>query len=230
MNYSEKEENANQADFITKIFAWLGFVLLVSAITAFKVSQNFILVQQMTNNPIILIVLIAAQLGFVLWLTSNMKEFSPQKSKICFFIYAIANGLIIPLIFYDINSDFQIGVFFVLAGMFLLTSAFGYFSKQDLSSWFGLLLMAIIGFCLDFAMNLFWRNDKTSLIIAAIATLIFVGITAYTFKNNIEINIKSNDETPKEPILGAFALYLNLFFLLVAIVMEANKSTKRINS
>ena len=229
MDNFQTEIEGNQADFITKIYAWQGIALLVSAITAFKVSQNFMLVQQITNNPIILIVLIAAQLGFVLWLISNIKEFSPQKSKICFFIYAIANGLIIPLIFYYINSNFQIGVFLVLAGMFLLTSAFGYYSKQDLSSWFGLILMTIIGFCLDFGMNLFWRNDKTSLIISGIAILIFVGTTAYTFKNNIGINIKSNDETHKEPILGAFALYLNLFFLFIIIVMEANKSTKRIN-
>lgn len=229
MNFSETEINPKQADFTTKIYAWMAIALLVSAISAFKFSQNFALIQQILNNPIILIVLIAVQIAFVIWLSFKIPELTLQSAKICFLIYAIASGIIISLIFQYIFSVSEISVFLILAVMYLIMSVLGYFLKQSINVLMNLILMTIIGLCLDFALNMFWRNDRISLTIAGIAILIFVGITAYTFKNNSIFEESSNEKKTEKHFLGAFAIYLNLFFLLISIFIASNKSTKKIN-
>lgn len=223
MNNLKAVNKVKQSDFVSKIFAWQAIALFVSASAAFKVAQSFLFVQQVTSNPIILIVLIVAQLGFVFWIISNLKGISSNNTILVFALYSISNGLIISLVFKYLFYDFQIGVFLVISGMYLIMSILGYFSKQVFNNWVGLMFMVFTGLGLDLALNMIWRNDQTQLIIAALSVLIFVGITAYTFKNNIDFDENQNT------IKGAFSNYLNLFFLFLVIFISENKSNKRIH-
>lgn len=87
--------------------------------------------------------------------------------------------------------------------------------------------MVIIGVALNILLNFVWRKDNFQLITSAIVVVVFVGITAYNTKIMNEFNKKY--EPQKAVIIGVFALSLNLYYLFIAIVFEANKGTSRIN-
>ncbi len=227
-----EEINADQANFITKVFGWMAVAFIISGYTALTIARNYSLVQLVISNIVILVIIIAAQLGFVLWLSLNIKEMLPMKVMLFFVLYAIVCGLTISMIFQFIITDSQIGIFYILAAMFGLMSALGYLTKRVLSSWGGLILMFVIGMAINLAVNRYWRNDHWQLIAAGVGVIVFVGITAYSRTQIMEMNIIGNegsDQDRNEAIMGAFVLYLNLFFLFISIVLEANKGGKRIS-
>ena len=227
-----EEINAEQANFITKVFGWMAVAFIISGYTALTLARNYSLIQLVISNIVILVIIIAAQLGFVLWLSMNLKEIPPMKAMLFFVLYAIICGFTISMIFQFLHNDSQIGVFYILAAMFAIMSALSYLTKRDLSSWEGLILMFIIGMAINFAVNRYWRNDQWQLIAAGVGVVVFVGITAYSRNKILATNIIGNEGSEadrNEAIMGAFVLYLNLFFLFISIVLEANKGGRKIS-
>ena len=101
-------------------------------------------------------------------------------------------------------------------------SAFGYFTKRDLTSWGSLLFMALIGIIIASVVNIFWKNDMFQLIISYIGVIVFVGLTAYDTQKIKQLHLENADsETQsKGAIMGALTLYLdfiNLFLFLLRI-------------
>jgi uncharacterized protein len=218
---------SNEIIFTTKIFGWVAVCLLVSGIMAFKLFQNYNLLQTIMSNYFVLGVLVLGFIGFVIWISLNIDKWDFNKIRLFFFGFAILNGLVLPLVFQFFIQNFIISTFFILAGMFGIMSTIGYFFKQNLLSVQSLILLTIIGIILNILLNFVWRNDQFQLIVSGITILVFVGITAYSSKTIQEIN--ETHEPPKAIIMGAFTLSLNLYYLFVFILFEANKSSKRIN-
>ncbi len=105
--------------------------------------------------------------------------------------------------------------------MFAAMSAYGYFTKKDLTSWGSLLFMALIGLIIAGVVNVFWKNDMFSMIVSGIGVIVFTGLTAYDTQKIKSLNIIGNegtDEDRKEAVMGALTLYLdfiNLFLYLL---------------
>jgi uncharacterized protein len=226
--FISEEIKTAQISFVTKVFGWMAVGLFISGITAFKLVQNYALIQ-LLNNYIALGILIIIQLGLVIWLSLNIEKMPSNQVTLYFIGFAILNGITIPSIFRLFTQDTFGSTFFILGGMFLLMFAFGYFTKRDLTAWSSLVLMVLIGIGLDLWVNIFWRNDQFQLITSAIATIVFVGLVVYDAVRIKEMSISENNINPS-PSLGAFALYLDLYYLLISIVLEENKAKRRINS
>jgi uncharacterized protein len=212
-------------NFNPKIFSWTALGLSVSGLTAFKLWQNFYLLQSFVENYLILGVLVFIFLSFAIWISLNMDDWDSKKIRLFFFDFAILNGIILPLIFQFFTQNAIVSTFFILAGMFGIMSILGYFTKQDLTSWASLIIMAILGIVLNVLLNFVWRKDNFQLITSAIAIFVYVGIVAYDSKGMKEFN--DDCESQKAVIMGAFALCLNLCYLFIALVMEANKGNRR---
>ena len=210
-----------KAIFMTKVFAWLAFSLCTTGYSALNFSRNYALTNTLRDNAIAIIVILIIELGIVFWLTMNIKTFSTVQIGIFLLLYSIINGITIPMVFQYITGDIQISVFFIVAGMFLIMSILSYITKQEFTSWGGLIFMDFIGMGLDFALNMLWRTDNTQLIIGGIGVLVFVGLVAYKFNTD---NVSNEHE---EPLAKAFAIYINLFYLFILVVMEANKGNRR---
>ena len=210
-----------KAIFMTKVFAWLAFSLCTTGYSALNFSRNYALANALRDNAIAIIVILIVELGIVFWLTMNFKTFSTLQIAIFLLLYSIINDMTIPMIFQYITGDIQISIFFIVGGMFLIMSILSYITKQEFTSWGGLIFMAFIGMGLDFALNMLWRTDDTQLIIGGIGVIIFVGLVAYKFNTD---NVSNQHE---EPFAKAFAIYINLFYLFILVVMEANKGNRR---
>ena len=210
-----------KAIFMTKFFAWLAFSSCITGYSAINFSRNYALTNALMDNAIAIIITLVIELSIIVWLTMNIKTFSTLQIATFLFLYSILNGMTIPMIFHYITGDFQISVFFIIAGMFSIMSAMAYFTKQEFTSWGGLIFMVMIGLGLDFAVNVLWRTDNTQLIIGGIGVVIFVVLVAYKF------NTDNITEANEEALMKAFFICINLFYLFILVVIEANKGNRR---
>jgi uncharacterized protein len=225
--FISEEIKAVQNSFVTKAFGWMAVGLFISGITAFKFMQNYAL-NQFLNNYVVLGILIIIQLGLVIWLSLNIEKMPSNQVTLYFIGFAMLNGITIPSIFKLFSQDSFGSTFYILGGMFLIMSVFGHFTKRDLTAWSNLTLLVLVGIGLDIWVNMFWRNDQFQLITTAIAILVFVGLVLYDTLRIKEMSISENNINPTAT-LGAFALYLDLYYLLISIVLEENKAKRKIN-
>jgi FtsH-binding integral membrane protein len=129
-------------------------------------------------------------------------------------------GLSMASIFLVFTGTSIARAFFVAAGMFGLTSLYGYTTGTDLSRLGPILFMGLIGLLLAMLVNLFLASSALQLAISIVGVVIFTGLTAYDVqmirRQYIE-HLGAEPET-KLAVLGALTLYLNfinLFQLLL---------------
>lgn len=212
-----------QASFINKVYAWMCLALMVTGFIAFRTAQSDALLSLIFGNSILLIGLIIVELGIVFWMSRNIERISSNMAIGLFMLYSALNGLTLSVLLLVYTASSVASTFFITAGTFGLMSAYGYFTKKDLTSWGNLLFMALIGLIIASVVNIFWANPTMYWLISYAGVLIFVGLTAYDtqkIKNmSLELDAES-EEGRKGAIMGALALYLdfiNLFIMLLRI-------------
>jgi uncharacterized protein len=226
--FISEEIKTAQFSFVTKAFGWLSVGLFISGITSFKFMQNYALIQFLSNY-IALGILVIIQLGLVVWLSLNIEKMPSNQVTLYFIGFSMLNGITIPSIFRLFTQNYFGNTFFILGIMFLAMCAFGYFSKRDLTAWNSLILMIFVGTGLNIWVNMVWRNDLFQLITTGIFMAVFIGLVVYDTNRIKEMSVAENNINPTAS-LGAFALYLDLYYLLISIVLQENKGSRRINS
>ena len=213
-----------QASFINKVYAWMCLALTVTGFIAFRTAQSEALLSLIFGNTILLIGIIIVELGIVFWMSRNIERISSNMAIGLFMLYSALNGLTLSVLLLVYTAASVASTFFVTAGTFGIMSAYGYFTKKDLTSWGNLLFMALLGLIIASVVNIFWANPTMYWIISYAGVLIFVGLTAYDtqkIKNmSLELDAES-EEGRKGAIMGALALYLdfiNLFIMLLRIL------------
>jgi FtsH-binding integral membrane protein len=219
----DPREAKEHTDFITKVYGWMTFALFLSGMTSAWVAFTPSITSLIFDNRFIFYGLLILQLGMVLYLSFLVKKISAFNATLAFIGYSIVTGLTLSVIFLVYTVSSIIATFFITAGVFGAMSAYGYFTKRDLTTIGNLLLMALLGLIIASVVNLFYFNDMLDWIITYAGVVIFVGLTAYDTQKIKEGNIIGNtgtDEDKKEAIMGALTLYLdfiNLFLKLLRI-------------
>ena len=212
-----------QASFINKVYAWMALALTVTGFIAFRTAQSEALLSLIFGNRVLLLTLIIVELGIVFWMSRNIERISSNMAIGLFMLYSALNGLTLSVLLLVYTASSVASTFFITAGTFGLMSAYGYFTKKDLTSWGNLLFMALIGLIIASVVNIFWANPTVYWIISYAGVLIFVGLTAYDtqkIKNMSLVLDAESEEGRKGAIMGALALYLdfiNLFIMLLRI-------------
>jgi hypothetical protein len=214
---------AEQQRFIVKVYGWMSVALILTGITAFIVATTPAFMQLIFANMTIFYVLLGVELLMVIGLSAMINKMSANMATAVFVLYSVVNGLTISFIFMIYTTSSIAFTFFVTAITFGAMSAYGYFTKKDLTSWGNLLLMALFGLIIASIGNLFMKSDTLMWITTYAGILIFVGLTAYDtqkIKNTNIIGNEGTDEDRKEAIIGALTLYLdfiNLFLKLLRL-------------
>ncbi|MDR2599790.1 MAG: Bax inhibitor-1/YccA family protein [Oscillospiraceae bacterium] len=218
-----------------------GLYYAPSPVAGYGSMTEFLLVN--FENPgmslFILIGLVVAQFGLVIFLSARVMKMSSSISNVMFFVYAILTGLSLSTIFmsFDLGIIFQ--AFLVSALMFGATAVYGAITKRDLSRLGSILIMALIGLIIASFVNiLFVRNDTMLMLINYAGVLIFVGLTAYKtqgVKNMLNmvnsgaadsIIVADRAEAIKRiSVMGALTLYLTFInlFLRILIIMSRRR-------
>jgi FtsH-binding integral membrane protein len=114
-------------------------------------------------------------------------------------------------------------VFFISAGTFAATAAWGYTTRTDLSRFGSFLVMGLIGIVLASLVNLFVGSSALQFALSIIGVVVFTGLTAWGTQRlkTILVENRSASGAGNMAILGALMLYLdfvNLFISLLQLV------------
>jgi FtsH-binding integral membrane protein len=211
-----------QISFINKVYGWMALALAITGFVALR-TANSGFVDVIASNQILFFGIILAELGLVVWLSSAIDGMNATKAISLFLLYSALNGLTFSILFLVYTAGSIASTFFITAGTFGVMSAYGYFTKTDLTSWGNILFMGLIGIIIASVVNIFWHSETLYWGITYIGVLVFVGLTAYDTQKIKKMSLKldvDSEEGSKGAIMGALALYLdfiNLFIMMLRI-------------
>ncbi len=209
--------------FIAKVYWWMAVALCLTAVVSLWTASTPALQQIILGNQIVFFGLMIGELALVFYLSFRVAKMSVQAASIAFLVYSLLNGLTLSIIFLSFTAASIASTFFVTAGTFGFMSAYGYFTKTDLTRIGNILFMALIGLVLATLVNIFWHNSILYWITTYAGILIFVGLTAYDTQKIKRIGQtldEASDEGKKAAVIGALALYLdfiNLFLMMLRL-------------
>ena len=189
-----EEIKSIQTSFINKVYVWMGLALTITGIVAMRVADSGTFMGMFTG----------AATGL-------------------FILYSALNGVTLSVLFYVYTSASIASTFFITAGTFGVCSAYGYFTKKDLTSIGGFLIMALIGLIIATVVNIFLASSALYWVISYAGVAIFIGLTAYDTQKikKMSLEVEADSEQGKKgAVMGALALYLdfiNMFIFLLRI-------------
>ena len=223
-NYTADQTQVIQAAFMSKVYTWMSGGLAITGLIAMWVASTPELISAIIGNRMLFFGLIIGEVFLVGYLIARVSKMSAQTAALIFTGYAALNGLTLSVVFLAYTQESIGSTFFVTAGTFGVMSAYGYYTKKDLTSWGNLLFMALIGFIIASVVNFFMQSEMMYWLITYAGVLIFVGLTAYDtqkIKRMSTANELGSEGETKTAIVGALMLYLdfiNLFLLLLRVM------------
>lgn len=209
--------------FMRGIYGWMGSGLALTAVVAVMTASSPA-IMGIVFQPMVLIVLILAQLGLVMGLSAAINRLSAGAATGMFLAYSAMNGLTLSSIFIVYTSSSIASAFAVSAGMFLAMSLYGLATKRDLTSLGSFMTMGLIGMLIAMVVNIFLKSSVMGFIIDCVGVLVFTGLTAYDTQKLKDMGdyAPMNDATAlrRGSILGALTLYLdfiNLFLIMLRL-------------
>ena len=211
------------AAFLTGVYYWMTFALGLSALCAWAVGTTPALTNLVYKNPLLLTVLIVAELGLVIAVSWGINKMSAATATALFALYAALNGVTLGYIFIVYTLPAITSAFLTTTLTFAVMAILGSVTKRDLTRLGSILLMALIGLIIASFVNIFLKNSTMGWIITYAGVLIFVGLTAYDAQKvkQMYLTMGGDMETNRKiSVLGALTLYLdfvNLFLMLLRI-------------
>jgi FtsH-binding integral membrane protein len=223
INISITETQIAERAFIGKVYRWMGLGLLITALTAYFVVNTESFVYALATNSFLFYGLLIAEFGIVIYLSARIQKMSAEAATAAFIIYSAINGATLSLILLMFTGASVASTFFTTALTFGVMSAYGYFTKRDLTTMGSYLFMGLIGLIIASVINIFWANSTMYWIISYVGVLLFVGLTAYDTQKIKKMSIMADgvQVRQKVAIIGALMLYLdfiNLFLMLLRIL------------
>lgn len=221
--YSDVQIKQGQAAYINKVFNWMSLALLITGVTAFFAAGSEELMNLIFSNKLVFYGLLIGEVVLVGYIGANIQKLSTTTATALFILYSVLNGVTLSFILLVFTSASIATTFFVTAGTFGAMSAYGYFTKKDLTSIGNLCFMALIGIIIASIVNIFFFNEILYWVITYAGVLIFVGLTAYDtqkIKRMYRAGMEDSDIGHNLALMGAIRLYLdfiNMFLFLLRI-------------
>jgi FtsH-binding integral membrane protein len=202
------------------VYKNMGLAVIVSMLVSYYVGTNAALMEFFFTGVMKWIV-IFAPLVAVLSITFALEKVSKSTGHIMLYGFAALMGLSFATIFVVYNMGSIFTAFMGAAILFIVMSAYGYFTKKDLSNLGSMLIIGLIAIIIASVINIFIGSTVFQMVISAIAIIIFLGLTAYDTQRIREM--VSYDHNGNAEIAGALTLYLdfiNLFLSLLQLFGE----------
>ncbi len=209
---------------MARVYAWMSLALFLTALTSFFVASSPGLVQVIFGNKLVFYGLLIGEVALVFYLSSALMRLSAETATALFLGYSILNGLTMAFIFLIYTTGSIASTFLITAGIFGIMSAYGFYTKRDLTTLGNLCFMALIGVIIASIVNIFWQNGTFYWITTCIGVLVFVGLIAYDTQKLKVLNatqVEGADNGQQKAIFGALTLYLdfiNLFLMLLRLL------------
>lgn len=206
--------------YTTKTFLWMFLGLLTTFVVSFFGYATGTIFYVFAI-PYFHIVLLVAELGVVLFLSTRIQSLQVGTARALFLTYAVLNGVVFSAYFLVFQMSSLILVFAMTSLYFGGMALYGHLTKTDLSRLRPILVGGLL-FLIAFAvLSLFLPLSAADRVVSLIGMAIFMGFTAYdTQKIKAYYSYYQGDQEmlAKASIFSALQLYLdfvNLFLYLL---------------
>lgn len=169
-------------------------------------------------------VVLLAPIGMVLLMSSTMHSASLPVMLMLFLIFSVLEGMGLSVIFLVYSKGSIVSMFFITAGMFSTTAAYGFLTNTDLTKLGNIAFMGLIGIVIAMLVNMFLHSSTADYLISIIGVLVFTVLTAHDtqkLKNlGADADAMDDDNRGKLALSGALTLYLdfvNMFLFLLRL-------------
>jgi FtsH-binding integral membrane protein len=201
-----------------RVYGHMSLAVIVSMIVSYFVGTSPELLEFFFTGVLKWIVIfapLAAIFGISYVLGNNP---SKEVAQLCLHGFAALMGLSFATIFAVFNMGSIVSAFMGAAILFAVMSAYGYFTKKDLSSMGRMMFVGLIAIIIASIVNIFIGSTVMQMVISTLAIIIFLGLTAYDTQQIREA--VSVDTSPAVEVTGALTLYMdfiNLFLNLLQL-------------
>jgi FtsH-binding integral membrane protein len=205
------------------VYMQMAAALSITGLVAYFLSQSQDFWIFLANNTSLIWVVLIAQIALVIWLSARFTRMSMTTATLLFILYSAMMGVTMSTIFMVYTMSSIASVFFITAGMFLVMSLLGYFTRMDLTRLGSVLFMALIGVIIASLVNIFLKSEMLYWVVSYVAVVVFVGLTAYDTQKIKQMLVEYGEADEmgyKLALFGALTLYLdfiNLFLYLLRI-------------
>ncbi len=207
------------AGFIARVFLLMSLGFVVTGFVAMEVSQNTQLLWHMATNPLFAWGLFIIQIMLVGVLSARALQMSGGMAALVFLLYAALTGVTLSTLALIYAQEDISSVFWLTAGMFLVSALFGLIFKKDMSAAGGALTMMLLGWIFAWFLSLFFPRSNINWMLNMVGIALFAGLTAWDMNRLKQIAQRTSGNAPGGVVaIGALALYLdfiNLFLLLL---------------
>jgi FtsH-binding integral membrane protein len=211
--------------FLQRVFGWMTAGLLLTAGVAGLIGSSDGLLTDVTDNPVLLIVIFVVEIALVVAISAFAERLSTPVVAGLFFLYAALNGVVFAFIFELYTAQSIFTAFLVTAGMFGAMAVWGYATHRDLSGMGSILFMALIGLIIATVVNAFVASSGLYWITTYAGVVIFAGLTAYDMQK-LKRYGEAGGDSERTAIRGALSLYLdfiNLFLYMLRLFGQARR-------
>jgi FtsH-binding integral membrane protein len=198
-----------------RVYQNMMLAILVSMLTSFFVSTIPVLMAVLFGTPLKWLVMLAP-IGFILFFSFKMEDLSKETATILLYVFAALMGLSFSGIFIVYTGTSIFMAFMSAAILFACMSFYGYFTKRSLESFGQFLIVGLIAICIASIVNIFVGSSVMTMVISALAIIIFLGLTAYDTQRIREMI--SYDNIGNAEVAGALTLYLNFINIFLNLL------------
>jgi FtsH-binding integral membrane protein len=206
-------EEVNSA--MIRVYQNMMLAVIVSMCTSIVVSNTPPLMALLFGTPLKWLVMFAP-LIFVLVFSFKLQDLSKSTATMLLYTFAAVMGLSMSAIFAIYTSASIFMAFFSSAILFGCMSVYGYFTKRSLESFGQFLIIGLIAIIIASIVNIFIGSSTMTMVISALAILIFLGLTAYDTQRIREMLIY--DDYGNAEIGGALTLYLDFINIFINLL------------
>ena len=201
-----------------RVYNHMALAIATSGVVSLLVSSSPTLMQFLFTGFMHWLV-IFAPLAFVLFLGFKIQDMSVGTARLMLYLFAAVMGLSFSTIFVVYNLGSIVSAFMGAAILFVTMSGYGYFTKRSLESVGQFMFIGLIAIIIASIVNIFIGSSVLTMVISALAIIIFLGLTAYDTQQ-IRQMVSVHEPDSNAEIVGALTLYMdfiNLFLNLLQL-------------
>jgi FtsH-binding integral membrane protein len=203
-------------DAMIRVYNNMFLAVLVSMLVSWGVSTSPALMAFLFTGVMKWIV-IFAPFAAILLLSFGIEKLNTKQAIAALYGFAALMGVSFATIFVVFTSASIVMAFISAAILFGTMSIYGYFTKRDLTSMGQFMFVGLIAIIIASVVNIFIGSSTMTMVVSAIAIIIFLGLTAYDTQRIREmVSVEGYNQNVE--ILGALSLYMNFINLFLNLL------------
>jgi FtsH-binding integral membrane protein len=216
MNISTYRSAAGINEAMSRVYGHMSVAVATSMLVSYFVGITPELLEFFFTGVMRWIVMFAPLVA-ILGMTFAAEKLDKGGLQMFLHVFAALMGLSFATIFAVFTMGSIFTAFMGAGVLFAVMSAYGYFTKKDLSSMGQMMFVGLIAIVIASVINIFIGSTVMQMVISALAIVIFMGLTAYDTQN-IRETVSVDSETGREEVLGALSLYMNFINLFLNLL------------